>query len=103
MLSCLGTGVDIPILSHLLSAQLILMAKVSSSDAAVPSAISRANGIMRTMQGYEAIHMLHKRQLEGVTKGDVLGQHRVITQMCSWAASRVLTQPLLICQSVFGT
>jgi hypothetical protein len=57
--------------------------EVSSSDAAVPSAISRANGIMRTMQGYEAIHMLHKRQLEGVTKGDVLGQHRVITQMCS--------------------
>ena len=69
----------------------------------MPSIISRAHSIMRTMQGYEAIHRLHKRQIEGVTKGDVLGQHRVITQMCSWAASRVLTQPLLICQSVFGT
>jgi hypothetical protein len=56
---------------------------VSSGEAAVPSTISRAHSIMRTMQGYEAIHRLHKRQLEGVTKGDVLGQHRVITQM--WA------------------
>ena len=64
---------------------------VSSGEAAVPSAISRAHSIMRTMQGYEAIHRLHKRQLEGVTKGDVLGQHRVITRMCGWAASRELT------------
>jgi len=37
---------------------------------------------MRTMQGYEAIHTLHKRQLEGLTEGDVLGQHRVINQTC---------------------
>jgi hypothetical protein len=33
---------------------------VSSGEAVVPFAISRANGGMRTMQGYEAIHMLHK-------------------------------------------
>jgi hypothetical protein len=42
--------------------------EVSSGHAAAPSAISQANGVMRTMQGYEAIHILHKRRLEGVTK-----------------------------------
>jgi transposase, IS6 family len=35
----------------------------------------------RTIQGYEAIHMLHKGQLQGVTKGDVLAQNRVINQL----------------------
>jgi hypothetical protein len=95
-----------PIISQLLSAVVRTTntdGDISSGDAAVPSAISRANGIMRTIQRYEAIHMLHKRQLEGVTTGDVLGQHRVINQMCGMAASRGLTQPLLILQSVFTT
>jgi IS6 family transposase len=40
----------------------------------------------RTIQGYEAMHMLHKGQLEGVTKGDVLGQNRVINQLFGVAA-----------------
>jgi hypothetical protein len=57
----------------------------------VPSAISRAHSIMRTMQGYEAMHRLHKGQLEGVTKGDVLAQNRVINQLFGVAASRELT------------
>jgi transposase, IS6 family len=35
----------------------------------------------RTIQGYEAIHMLHKGQLQGVTKRDVLAQNRVINQL----------------------
>ena len=35
----------------------------------------------RTIQGYEAMHMLHKGQLEGITKGDVLAQNRVINQL----------------------
>ena len=35
----------------------------------------------RTIQGYEATHMLHKGQLEGITKGDVLAQNRVINQL----------------------
>jgi transposase, IS6 family len=40
----------------------------------------------RTIQGYEAIHMLHKGQLQVVTKGDVLAQNRVITQLFGLAA-----------------
>jgi len=35
----------------------------------------------RTIQGYEAMHMLHKGQLEGLIKGDVLAQNRVIHQL----------------------
>jgi transposase, IS6 family len=40
----------------------------------------------RTIQGYEAIHMLRKGQLEGVTKGDVLAQNRIINQLFGLAA-----------------
>jgi hypothetical protein len=45
----------------------------------------------RTIQAYEALHMLHKGQLEGVTTGDVLAQNRVINQLFGVAASRELT------------
>jgi hypothetical protein len=34
-----------------------------------------------TIQGYEAVHMLHKGQLKGVTKADFLAQNRVINQL----------------------
>jgi hypothetical protein len=34
-----------------------------------------------TIQGYEAMHMLRKGQLEGVAKGDVLAQNQVINQL----------------------
>jgi IS6 family transposase len=40
----------------------------------------------RTIQGYEAMHMLRKGQLEGVTKRDVLAQNRVINQLFGLAA-----------------
>jgi transposase, IS6 family len=40
----------------------------------------------RTIQGYEAMHMLRKGQIEGITKGDVLGQNRVINQLFGLAA-----------------
>jgi transposase, IS6 family len=40
----------------------------------------------RAIQGYEAMHMLHKGQLEGITKGDVLTQNRVINQLFRVAA-----------------
>ena len=40
----------------------------------------------RTIQGYEAMHMLRKGQLEGMTKGDVLAQNRVINYMFELAA-----------------
>jgi transposase-like protein len=40
----------------------------------------------RTIQGYEAMHMLRKGQLEGVAKGDVLAQNRVINQLFGVAA-----------------
>jgi IS6 family transposase len=40
----------------------------------------------RTIQGYEAMHMLRKAQLEGVAKGDVLAQNRVINQLFGLAA-----------------
>jgi transposase-like protein len=35
----------------------------------------------RTLQGYEAMHMIQKGQIEGIAKGDVLAQNRVIAQM----------------------
>jgi transposase, IS6 family len=44
----------------------------------------------RTIQGDEAMPMLHTGPLEGVTKGDVLAQNRVINQVFGWAASRAL-------------
>jgi transposase, IS6 family len=35
----------------------------------------------RTLQGYEAMHMLRKGQVKGVAKGDVLAQNRVLTEV----------------------
>lgn len=40
----------------------------------------------RRIQGYEAMHMLHKGQLEGVTRGNVLTQNRAINQLFGLAA-----------------
>jgi len=40
----------------------------------------------RTLQGYEAMHMLRKDQLGGLAKRDVLGQNRVINQLFGLAA-----------------
>ena len=40
----------------------------------------------RTIQGYEAMHMLRKGQIEGIAKGDVLAQNRVINQLFGLAA-----------------
>ena len=45
----------------------------------------------RTIQGDEAIHMLHNGQLQGVTKGDVLAQNRVSNQLFRLAASGALS------------
>jgi DDE domain len=44
----------------------------------------------RTIQGYETMHMLYKGQIEGMIKGDVLTQNRIINQLCGLAASRAL-------------
>jgi transposase-like protein len=35
----------------------------------------------RTIQGYEAMHMLRKGQIEGLTKRDVLAQNHIINQL----------------------
>jgi transposase, IS6 family len=40
----------------------------------------------RTIQGYEALHRLHKGQIEGLTTGDVLAQNWVINQLFGLAA-----------------
>lgn len=40
----------------------------------------------QTIQGYEAMHMLRKGQFEGIAKGDVLAQNRLINQMFGLAA-----------------
>jgi transposase, IS6 family len=40
----------------------------------------------RTIQDYEAMHMLRKGRIEGVTKGDVLTQNRVINSLFGVAA-----------------
>jgi transposase, IS6 family len=40
----------------------------------------------RTIQGYEAIHMIRKGQLEGIARGDILAQNRVINQLFGLAA-----------------
>jgi IS6 family transposase len=40
----------------------------------------------RTIQGYEAMRMLRKGQIEGMAKRDVLAQNRVINQMFGLAA-----------------
>jgi transposase-like protein len=40
----------------------------------------------RTIQGYEAVHMLRKGQIEGIAKRDVLAQNRVINHMFGLAA-----------------
>jgi transposase, IS6 family len=40
----------------------------------------------RTIQGYEAMHMLYKGQIEGMAKRDILAQNRVINQMFGLAA-----------------
>ena len=40
----------------------------------------------RTIQGDEALHMLHKGQIEGITQGDVRAQNRVINQIFGLAA-----------------
>ena len=40
----------------------------------------------QTIQGYEAMHMLHKGQCIGLAKGDILAQNRVIHQLFGLAA-----------------
>ena len=40
----------------------------------------------RTIQGYEAMHMLRKGQIEGLTKRDVLAQNHIINQLFGWVA-----------------
>jgi len=40
----------------------------------------------RTLQGYEAMHMIRKGQLHGPSKGDVLAQNRIMAQMFGLAA-----------------
>ena len=35
----------------------------------------------RTLQGYEAVHMIKKDQIEGIAKGDVLAHKGVIAQV----------------------
>jgi IS6 family transposase len=40
----------------------------------------------RTIQGYKAMHMLRKGQHDGLAKGDVLAQNRVINQLFGLAA-----------------
>ena len=35
----------------------------------------------RTIQGYEAMHMFRKGQHDGLAKGDILAQNRVINQL----------------------
>jgi transposase, IS6 family len=40
----------------------------------------------RTIQGYEAMHMLRKGQLAGITKRDVLAQNGVINRLFGLAA-----------------
>ena len=40
----------------------------------------------RTLQGYEAMHMIRKGQLEGIAKGDVLAQNRFLAQVFGVAA-----------------
>jgi len=35
----------------------------------------------RTIQGYEAMHMLRKGQLAGIGRKDVIAQNRVINQL----------------------
>ena len=35
----------------------------------------------RTLQGYEAMHRIRKGKVEGIAKGDVLAQNRVIAQL----------------------
>ena len=42
--------------------------------------------VQRTIQGYEAIHMIRKGQLEGIPKGDVLAQDQGINRMFGLAA-----------------
>jgi transposase, IS6 family len=43
-------------------------------------------GALRTIQGYEAMHMIRKGQLEGITKRDVLAQNGVINRLFGLAA-----------------
>jgi transposase, IS6 family len=40
----------------------------------------------QTIQGYEAMHRLHKGQIEGIVKRDVLAQNRVINPLFGLAA-----------------
>jgi transposase-like protein len=40
----------------------------------------------RTIQGYEAMHMIRKGQAEGGAKGDVLAQNCVMAQVCGLIA-----------------
>jgi transposase, IS6 family len=40
----------------------------------------------RTIQGYEAMHMFRKGQIEGIAKGNVLAQNYFINQLFEVAA-----------------
>jgi hypothetical protein len=53
--------------------------------------VSACSTAQRTLQGDGTLPRLRKGQLEGVAKGDVLAQNRVIYQLFGVAASRQLT------------
>jgi transposase, IS6 family len=57
----------------------------------------------RTIQGYKAMPMLRKGQIEGLAKGDVLAQNQVINQLFGLATSRALATVLLTLPPVFAT
>jgi transposase, IS6 family len=40
----------------------------------------------RTRQGYEAMHLFRKGQIEGIAKGNVLAQNQCINQLFAVAA-----------------
>jgi hypothetical protein len=45
-----------------------------------------AEGALRTIDGYEAMHLSRKGQIRWLPKGDVVGQRRFIHTLCGMAA-----------------
>ena len=44
------------------------------------------DGAVNTIEGYEAMHMIHKGQIRWLPKGDALGQVRFVNQLFGLAA-----------------
>jgi hypothetical protein len=61
------------------------------------------NTVQRTIQGYDAIYMFHKGQVEGTGKENAVAQSLLLTSCSGWQHKEPLSRLALCSNSIFTT